>query len=164
MCRHLKVLPLLRQAESHYVQCSIIAVGKIKAQGLRAELDDYLKRIRRFCPCHEVELRDGPEAVVVQRFRKAIPDRARVVALEVEGQAWDSPGLARFISRCEDGAVPHLAFLIGGSYGLPPAISQQAHTQLSLSAMTLPHRLARVFLAEQVYRAYTIIHNEPYSH
>ena len=55
-------------------------------------------------------------------------------------------------------------FLIGGAYGLPPAVSRAADVRLSLSAMTLPHRLARLFLAEQLYRGFTILRNEPYSH
>ena len=56
------------------------------------------------------------------------------------------------------------AFLIGGAYGLPPEVSKRADVQLSLSPMTLPHRLARLVLAEQLYRAFTILRNEPYSH
>lgn len=146
------------------MRISIIAVGKLKQKGLRVELDDYLGRIQRYCPCREVELKDGTEAETIQRFHKAIPDRTRVVALEVEGKVLDSHGLARFVSRCELDAVPNLAFLVGGAYGLPAEISRAADLQLSLSAMTLPHRLARLFLAEQVYRAFTINNNEPYSH
>ena len=146
------------------MRISIIAVGKIKQRGLRQELDDYVERITRYAPCQEVELRDGDDAEVAQRFFKAIPDRARVVALEVQGKTLDSQGLATFIARSELDAVPHLAFLIGGAYGLPQEISKAADLRLSLSAMTLPHRLARLLLAEQIYRAYTINQGEPYSH
>lgn len=146
------------------MRISIIAVGKIKQRGLRQELDDYLGRIARYAPCQEIELRDGDNAEVMLRFRKSIPERARVVALEVLGKAMDSHGLADFIARSELESVPHVAFLIGGSYGLPPEVSKAADLQLSLSAMTLPHRLARLFLAEQIYRAYTINKGEPYSH
>jgi 23S rRNA (pseudouridine1915-N3)-methyltransferase len=142
----------------------IVAVGKLKRAGLRTELDDYLARIRRYAPCQEVELKDGTEREVVERFARAIPPRSLVVALEVEGQAHDSPGVARFIARCEQSAVAHLVFLIGGAYGLPSAVSRAADQQLSLSRLTLPHRLARLVLAEQVYRAFTILRNEPYSH
>jgi len=75
-----------------------------------------------------------------------------------------SEELARFVGGCEDGAVQHLVFLIGGSYGLPQATSDAAHLKLSLSRMILPHRLARVFLVEQIYRAFSILRGEPYSH
>lgn len=146
------------------MRIAIIAVGKIKQKGLRAELDDYLGRIARYGGCQEIELKDGSEAEVTQRFQKAIPPRSRVVAMEVEGQALDSHGLAQLMARAEQDAVTNLCFLIGGSYGLPREVSDAADLKLSMSAMTLPHRLARLLLAEQVYRAYTINNNEPYSH
>lgn len=145
------------------MRIAIIAVGKMKQAGLRAELDDYLGRIKRFATCSEVELKDAPEKELVPRFEKALPERAKIVALEVSGRALDSQGLARFVAQLErdPGSA---AFLIGGAYGLPAAISKRADYQLSLSPLTLPHRLARVVLAEQLYRAFTILRNEPYSH
>jgi 23S rRNA (pseudouridine1915-N3)-methyltransferase len=146
------------------VQVHVIAVGKIKEPGVRAWIDDYAKRIGRYATYREHELKDGGDAEVEERLRKAIPARAKVVALEVEGKAMSSAELARFVGQCEGGAIGALAFLIGGSYGLPQAISQAAHVRLSLSAMTLPHRLARVLLVEQIYRAFTILRGEPYSH
>ena len=69
---------------------------------------------------------------------------------------------ARWIGQCEQTAVHGVAFLIGGSYGLPAECTARAQLKLSLSRMTLPHRLARVVLAEQVYRAFTILRGEPY--
>jgi 23S rRNA (pseudouridine1915-N3)-methyltransferase len=146
------------------VKIAIVAVGKVKQQGLRAELDDYLGRIQRYAACTEVELKDGNESDVLARFEKAIPPRAKRIALEVEGRALSSQGLADLVANAERTAVPTLAFLIGGSYGLPKGVAQTANLQLSLSQMTLPHRLARVVLAEQLYRAFTILRNEPYSH
>ncbi len=147
------------------MRVAIVAVGKIKQVGLRADLDDYLKRIKRYTSgCDEIELKDGSDAEVLARFEKAIPARSRVVALEVDGKTLSSHGLAELVRRAELDSVQTLCFLIGGSYGLPRAISAQADLKLSLSAMTLPHRLARVLLAEQVYRAFTILRNEPYSH
>jgi len=146
------------------VHVHVIAVGKIKDAGVRAWIDDYAKRIGRYADYHELELKDGELSDVEERFRKAIPARARVVALEVEGRALSSDELARFVGGALDGAVQHLVFLIGGSYGLPPGISRAADAQISLSRMTLPHRLARVLLVEQIYRAFTILRGEPYSH
>jgi 23S rRNA (pseudouridine1915-N3)-methyltransferase len=146
------------------VKIAIVAVGKVKQQGLRAELDDYLGRIQRFASCSEIELKDGSEPDVLARFEKAIPARAKRIALEVTGRPFTSQGLAEFVAHAERTAVPTLAFLIGGSYGLPKAVAGSADLQLSLSQLTLPHRLARVVLAEQLYRAFTILRNEPYSH
>jgi 23S rRNA (pseudouridine1915-N3)-methyltransferase len=146
------------------VKVHVIAVGKIKERGLRELLDDYGGRIQRYAPFHEVELKDGNTAEVEERFRKAIPARAKVVALEVLGKALTSEGLSRVIGQSLETAGQDLAFLIGGAYGLPESTSAAAHLKLSLSAMTLPHRLARLLLLEQVYRGFTILRGEPYSH
>jgi 23S rRNA (pseudouridine1915-N3)-methyltransferase len=142
----------------------VLAVGKIKERGLREVIDDYVSRIGRYAQVHEASLKDGSEAEVRARFEKAIPERAKVVALEVDGKALTSEGLARLVGQVEDSTTPHLAFLIGGAYGLPRAVSDGAHIKLSLSAMILPHRIARLVLVEQVYRAFTILRGEPYSH
>jgi 23S rRNA (pseudouridine1915-N3)-methyltransferase len=146
------------------VNVRIVAVGKIKERGIREALDDYYGRIAHYARFEEVELKDGAADEVEKRFAKAIPEGARVIALEVEGQALDSHGLARLVGAAEDTAVRHLVFLIGGSYGLPASVRARASAELSLSRMTLPHRLARLFLAEQIYRAFTILRGEPYSH
>lgn len=140
----------------------IVAAGRIKEKNIRAAIDEYSKRIGRYASLREVELEDGRE--VALRMAKAIPERARVVALEIDGNRLSSEGLARYVERCEVGAVPALVFVIGGAYGLPQEISAAAHLRLSLSDMTLPHRLARLFLVEQIYRAFTISRHEPYSH
>lgn len=142
----------------------IVAVGKIKDKGLRALIADYYGRIGRFAKIEETELKDGAESDVAERFVRAIPDRARVVALEAEGKPLSSDGLAAFVARAQNDSMQSLVFLIGGSYGLPPEVVARADARLSLSAMTFPHRLCRLFLAEQVYRAFTILADEPYSH
>lgn len=142
----------------------IVAVGKVKQAGLRAELDDYLGRLRRYAACEEVELKDADEAALAARFERAIPARAYRVALEVDGKAWTSQQLADFLGRSEQQNVAHVAWLIGGAFGLPADVRATADLRLSLSAMTFPHRLARLMLAEQLYRGFTILRNEPYAH
>lgn len=127
-------------------------------------LDDYFTRVGRYASFEEIEIKDGDAADVAAKVSKHIPDRARVVALEVDGKAFSSRDLAKWIARAENDAVRTLVFLIGGAYGLPRGLSDGAHLRLSLSKMTLPHRLARLVLAEQVYRAFTILRNEPYDH
>jgi 23S rRNA (pseudouridine1915-N3)-methyltransferase len=146
------------------VRIAIVAVGKVKEREVRAVLEDYLGRVRRYARLEEIELKDAPPEQLRERFAKALDPRGRVIALEVDGQAWSSRRLADFVAECELASVPSVSFLIGGAYGLPPEVSRAADVRLSLSAMTLPHRLARVVLAEQIYRAYTILRGEPYSH
>jgi 23S rRNA (pseudouridine1915-N3)-methyltransferase len=140
-----------------------VAVGRVKEKPLRDMIEDYYRRIRRYVSFVEVEIPDGEDAEVEAKMRKAIPPRARVVALEVEGMPMSSDGLAQWIGRCELSSTAAIAFLIGGSDGLPAAISKSADLRLSLSKMTLPHRIARLVLAEQIYRAYTILRGEPYA-
>jgi len=146
------------------LRVAIVAVGKIKERGVREAVDEYVGRLKRYVNFEEIELKDGDAAEVSARFQRAIPERARVVALEVDGEAWSSERLARYLGDAAVHSVPAVAFLIGGSYGLPQELSRSAHVRLSLSAMTLPHRLARLVLAEQIYRGYTILRGEPYSH
>lgn len=146
------------------MRVSIVAVGKIKERYVRDAIDDYVGRIKHYAKYDEVELKDGDESEVAARFQKAIPERSKVVALEVDGQAYTTDRFARFVGDAEVHSVQTLVFLIGGSYGLPTAISKRADLRLSLSAMTLPHRLARLLLVEQIYRAFTVLRGEPYSH
>jgi 23S rRNA (pseudouridine1915-N3)-methyltransferase len=146
------------------MKLAIVAVGKLRDAGLRAVLDDYLGRIRRYAKCEEVEIRDGGPAEVAARIEKALPARSRVVALEVGGESWNSARFASFLAASERDAVGTLAWLVGGADGLPAQASARAHRKVSLSPLTLPHRLARVVLAEQLYRAFTTLRGEPYAH
>jgi 23S rRNA (pseudouridine1915-N3)-methyltransferase len=146
------------------VRIRIIAVGKAKDRDLRSLLGDYYARIGRYAKLEEVEIKDGDEAQVSDRLARSIPDRSRVVALEVDGRRLSSHELARWIGRAENESVQTVVFLLGGAYGLPQALSKRADLRLSMSAMTFPHRLARLVLSEQIYRAFTILRNEPYDH
>lgn len=142
----------------------VVAVGKVKERGLREAIDDYEARIRRYCKLDEIEIADTGEKDVAAKLARAIPERARTVALEVHGERMTSQKFAQLVGRCEVGAVANVCFLIGGSYGLPKELSAACDVKLSLSDMILPHRIARLFLVEQIYRAFTILRNEPYSH
>lgn len=146
------------------MEVRIVAVGRVKERGVRETIDDYLERISHYAKVREIELSDGNENEVTARIKKAIPERARVVAMEVEGDVLTSAGLAKLVGRAENDAIGSLVFLIGGSYGLPPDVSRAAHSRISLSAMTLPHRLARLVLAEQIYRGFSILRGSPYDH
>ena len=146
----------------------LIAVGKLRP-AYRAACDDYLRRLGRHGKVHEVEVREAaraPTRAVQQveeanRLRARLPDRARVVALAREGQSWTSAELARWVTRWESEGRP-VALLIGGSTGLEPGLLEGADERWSLGPLTLPHELARVVVAEQLYRAGTIRRGEPY--
>jgi 23S rRNA (pseudouridine1915-N3)-methyltransferase len=140
----------------------IVAVGKLKEAHYRAAVDDYLGRLRRYLPCDEIELRDESPAAVAAAMTKAIGSRY-VVALTIDGPARSSEELAASVERLAGRAVD-VAFVIGGADGIPAEIVARAGERLSLSRMTLPHRLARLVLVEQLYRAMTIRKGEPYHH
>lgn len=141
-----------------------VVVGKVKERGVKDTIEEYVGRIKHYARVEEVELKDERETDLAPKIMKAaFVDRARVVALEVDGKMLSSHGLADVVGKSE-GQGDSLSFLIGGSYGLPKSVSDAAHLKMSLSAMILPHRLARLVLAEQVYRAFTILRGEPYSH
>jgi 23S rRNA (pseudouridine1915-N3)-methyltransferase len=135
----------------------VVAVGKLKDRALRALADDYLSRIRRSARCDEIELKSSAE------LSDAAPAASFRVALEVGGEACSSEAFARRIESWARRGKGEIAFLIGGADGLPEHVSRNADLRLSLSSMTLPHRLARVVLLEQIYRALTILRGEPYA-
>ena len=131
---------------------------------MRSLLGDYYARIGRYAKLEEIELKDGKADEVADRLARSIPDRSRVVALEVDGRALGSGEFAKWLGRAENDSVQTVVFLIGGAYGLPQELSKKADLRLSMSAMTLPHRRARLFLAEQIYRGFPILPGAPYHH
>jgi 23S rRNA (pseudouridine1915-N3)-methyltransferase len=145
------------------VKITILAVGKVKERGIREAIEDYLSRARRHFPIEEVEVRDAPHAQLAPTLEKRLPSGAHAVALDVAGTARTSEQFARWLDAKAAQGKGNIVFLIGGADGLPPAVASRATEKLSLSAMTLPHRLARLVLAEQLYRAVTILRKEPYA-
>lgn len=141
----------------------VVAVGRIKDRPVRALVDDYAARIRRYTPLDELELADGPTTKLVPAFVKATGE-ATSIALEVDGRPLTSDAFARDLGRAAARNKGVVAFLIGGADGLPRSVSHTAHERWSLSPLTFPHRLARLLLMEQIYRAMTILRGEPYAH
>jgi 23S rRNA (pseudouridine1915-N3)-methyltransferase len=153
------------------LRVTILAVGRQRA-GPEAELvADYLARFDRtgrplgLGPAQVVELEDrrggGPAAEAVL-LAAALPKGARLAALDERGRGLDSPGFAQILRRAADSGVRDLAFAIGGPDGLDPDFRAAADHVISLGAMVWPHLLVRVMLAEQLYRAASILAGTPY--
>jgi len=139
------------------VKIVVLAVGKLRDRGLRALADDYLARAARHVSIAEIEA-DDDDALL-----RRVPAGAEVVALEPGGAAWTTEAFTEFVrDRMVHGARA-VVFAIGGADGLPAALVHTAARRLSLSSLTLPHRLARIVLLEQIYRALSIIKGEPYA-
>jgi 23S rRNA (pseudouridine1915-N3)-methyltransferase len=136
----------------------ILMLGKTRRPEMRAILEEYAKRIARSCPIEITEVRDGAAAL-----KKLDEDRAAtVVLLDAAGKNLNSNALAKWLSELRDRGTRELIFLCGDADGFPEALRQRAHQKLSLSAMTFSHELARVMLAEQLYRAFAILSGSPY--
>jgi len=140
------------------VKLRLLMLGKTRRPEMRVILDDYVKRISRSCLVEITEVRDGAAAV-----KKLEADRAAtVVLLDAGGKNLDSNALAKWLGELRDRGTREVIFLCGDADGFPDALRQRAHQKLSLSAMTFSHELARVMLAEQVYRAFAILSGSPY--
>ena len=149
----------------------IVAIGHRRAGW---ERDGYREYARRMPPELPIELHEIPAAKGTKRdsaerrveeegkrLAAATPSGARVIALDERGSAWTTRELANRIERwMHDGR--DLALLVGGADGLAPACIEAAEHRWSLSALTLPHGLARIVVAEQLYRASTILRRHPY--
>ena len=148
---------------------SIICVGKLKEKFYADAVAEYTKRLGRFCKLEIIELTEErlPEdpspaqigaalAKEADAIRGKLPSSAYVIAMCVEGKTRSSEELARLMADSAGRGESHLAFLIGGSFGLHPSVKELAAVKLSMSPMTFPHHLARVMLLEQIYRAYQI--------
>ena len=154
---------------------NIIAVGKIKEKYLKDAIDEYKKRLSRFCKLTITEVSDEPmsqnpsekeiEDILKKEGEKiasAIKNTDVLVTLCVEGTQRTSEEFAQFISsECVKGANT-FTFIIGGSVGLSDKIKSMSNLKLSFSKMTFPHQLMRVILTEQIYRAFKINANESY--
>ena len=136
----------------------VLAVGKLRDRSFTALCDDYMARTRRHLSVEVVEVED--DAALARKW----PAQGETIALEVRGESWTTERFARHLGERMLHGARTLTFAIGGADGLPAALAARAGLRLSLSAMTLPHRMARLVLLEQIYRALTIIRGEPYHH
>lgn len=149
----------------------LLSIGRVKGPVAEA-VADYEGRVRRYFAFEAAELKEetfrraGDEARVRdeegKRLLARVPAGVEVVAMHPEGTQWSSERFAGYLSELGVRSSPGAAFLIGGAFGLSDEVLRRATHRLSLSAMTLPHELARLVLSEQLYRAGTIARGEPY--
>lgn len=149
----------------------VVAVGTRLPDWMDAGFAEYAKRMPRELPMELVEIKPEPRttgkpvdammAAEARRIEAALPARCRRIALDERGDAPDTRALAHKLDQWLTGG-DDIAFLIGGPDGLDPALKQGAHERLRLSSLTLPHGLARVVLAEALYRAHSLRSGHPY--
>ena len=147
----------------------VAVVGRPRDAGLAAAIREYESRAARYWPIEVHEVREEPaRAATPELVRRREGERlasavgsARVVACDPGGRAMDSAGFAAWLQR-ERESGRDLAFVVGGAYGLDAGLLAGAALRITLAPWTLPHELARLVLAEQLYRAGTIQRGEPY--
>jgi len=157
------------------MKIKIACVGKLKDHFYREAVAEYAKRLKRFCTLEICEVADekAPESLsaaeekqVVDRGGERLLSRIQpgeyVVCLSIGGKRMDSVTFAAFLQSAFEQRASTVTFVIGGSLGLSEAVLKRADAELSVSDMTLPHGLCRVFLSEQIYRAFKINAHEPY--
>ncbi len=157
------------------MKITCITVGKIKENYLKMAIEEYTKRLSKYCKLEIIELLDektpdnAPKLLEEQikqkegeRILRAIGKDSYKIALAIEGKQFGSVEFSNQLEKLGVNGVSHITFIIGGSLGLSKEVLKQADLLLSFSKMTFPHQLMRVILLEQVYRAYRIQNGEPY--
>lgn len=158
-----------------HMKITILCVGKVKEKFYRDAIDEFTKRLSRYCKLEIVEVSDEKteeqasetEIRIVkekegERLLKNIKDDAYVITLCIDGKQLDSEALSNKMEKLGIQGVSHIYFVIGGSLGLSDEVIKRADFKLSFSPMTFPHQLMRVILLEQIYRGYRIMNHEPY--
>ena len=157
------------------MKIDIIAVGKVKEKFYRDAMDEFSKRLSKYCKLQIIEVSDektpdgASEAMEEQikareaeRILKNVKEEAFVFTLEILGKKYNSVEFANRINNLGIQGKSHIQFIIGGSLGLHSSVSARSDAKISFSDMTFPHQLMRVILLEQVYRGFRIIAGEPY--
>ncbi len=154
------------------MKITFISVGPIKKGYILEGVTEYAQRIKRYADVESVNIKEerapkkGSRASALKKEAARILERIKnggfTVVLGERGRTFTSKGLSDLIERFDGGA--EIYFITGGPFGLHDSVTEGADLVMSLSNMTLPHDMARLILAEQVYRAFTIIKREPYSH
>ena len=154
---------------------TIISVGKIKEKYLVDGINEYKKRLSKYCKFSIIEVPDekAPDNLSHKEIENVkdkegdkilvkIPKDSYVIALAIKGHMFDSEELAKKFEDVQTYTASQITFLIGGSHGLSHKVLRHSDFELSFSKMTFPHQLMRLILIEQVYRAFRINNNEPY--
>ena len=156
------------------MKITFMVVGRTTTPYLRDAAEDYLRRAGKYMPLEHVVIPD------VKASKKATPSQQktaegveilsrlknddRVILLDERGKEVTSRGFAAMIEEGANSGLRNIVFIVGGPYGFSQEVYARANGMLSLSRMTFPHEMIRLFFAEQLYRAQTILRGEPYHH
>lgn len=156
------------------MKITLIAVGKTEDKYLIEGIDKYLNRLKHYINFNSIiipELKNTKNLSEAQQknkeaelILKQITTADVVVLLDEKGKTHTSVSFSQYLNKQMIGSVQNLVFVIGGPYGFDESIYKRSNTSISLSEMTFSHQMVRLFFVEQLYRAFTILKNEPYHH
>ena len=154
---------------------TLISVGKLKEKYLKLGIEEFAKRLSKYCKLEMIELDDekcpenlSPKDMLIVKDKEGkkilskVKGNSYVIALAIDGKNLSSEELADTMGKLAVRGHSHVTFVIGGSLGLSDEVIKRADYKLSFSRMTFPHQMMKLILLEQVYRAYRINNNEPY--
>lgn len=157
------------------MEINIISVGKIKENYFKKAIEEYEKRLRAYCRVNFIELKDESEGknlsdkdidIILdkegKRILEKIKERSFIIVLDIKGKSIDSVEFSKKINDIMLDGISSIDFIIGGSLGISQEVKDKANYSLSFSKFTFPHKLMKVILMEQIYRAFTIINNKTY--
>lgn len=156
------------------VKIVVLAIGKTDESWIQEGIDKYSKRLKHYLPFEFQTIPDLKNRKTLSKSQqkdkegelilKQIQNTDHLVLLDENGKEFTSKNFANFLQKKMNSGVRRLVFVIGGPYGFSEALYTKANVKVSLSTMTFSHQMIRPFFAEQVYRAFSILNNEPYHH
>ena len=156
------------------MKITLLLVGKTEDAYLREGISKYLNRLRHYARIDFVEIaelkntkaltQEQQKAKEAELILKKLLPTDHVILLDEKGVQLTSQQFADYLDKKAISSVNNLDFIVGGPYGFDQSVYQRANDKISLSRMTFSHQMVRLFFAEQLYRAYTIIKGEPYHH
>lgn len=156
------------------MQIKLIAIGKTDNKSLQVLIDDYQKRLRHYIKFEFTIIPDIKNSKNLSQTQqkqkegelilKQVQTQDILILLDEKGKSQDSVEFSKYLQKQMNSGIKRLVFVIGGPYGFSGDVSNKANEKISLSKMTFSHQMIRLFFVEQLYRAFTILRNEPYHH
>ena len=156
------------------MQISLLVIGKTDQTDMQRLIDGYSRRLAHYIKFSTVLLPDIKNTAKMsqeqqktlegQILLKQLKTSDHVILLDEAGKPYKSVDFAALLQKKMNSGMKHVVFIIGGPYGFSPEVYSRANAKVSLSAMTFSHQMIRLFFTEQLYRAFTILNNEPYHH
>ena len=155
------------------MKINLITVGKIKEKYLKDAIDEYKKRLSKFCNLNIIEVNESvAKTENDSNIKKTLDEESKeiiskirneyVIVLDIDGKEYSTLELSKKFTDIKLSGVSEISFVVGGSYGLSDSVKKRADLRLSFSKLTFQHQLFRVVLLEQIYRIFKIESNEPY--